>query len=290
MKDPSATYQPNIFGIQGVPDTANNPGARHECAISWTDTANNLWLFGGLGITNDLWKYDISTNRWTWVKGNQSTTANYGVMGVENSINIPSGRGVYSNWKDRFGNFWFFGGLILGESYNDMWRYNPVTNNWTWMGGGNVYGISGEYGNHCEANEVNIPGHRYENRASWTDACGNFWMMGGANSHTQAAWNDLWFFNVASNKWVWMSGDTLANPIGYWGIKGVPNPANKPNGRMGAVSWKDNSGHLYLFGGYTSGAISAYNDLWKFTMNPSCGTCSQVLPIANLISSDILLR
>jgi len=42
------------------------PGARQD-AVSWTDSAGNLWLFGGYGVDslgntgnhNDLWKFPL---------------------------------------------------------------------------------------------------------------------------------------------------------------------------------------------------------------------------------------
>ena len=40
--------QVGVYGIKGVPDAANVPGAR-EGSISWTDATGNLWLFGGYG-------------------------------------------------------------------------------------------------------------------------------------------------------------------------------------------------------------------------------------------------
>jgi len=53
-----------VYGTLGTGATANVPGARGG-AISWTDSAGNLWLFGGYGFDsggtngnlNDLWQY-----------------------------------------------------------------------------------------------------------------------------------------------------------------------------------------------------------------------------------------
>jgi hypothetical protein len=50
------------YGTQGVVAESNVPGAR-QAAVSWTDSAGNLWLFGGVGFDsartegdlNDLW-------------------------------------------------------------------------------------------------------------------------------------------------------------------------------------------------------------------------------------------
>ena len=38
-----------IYGIQGISSSNNIPGSRYG-SISWVDSLNNLWLFGGSGI------------------------------------------------------------------------------------------------------------------------------------------------------------------------------------------------------------------------------------------------
>ena len=79
---------------------------------------------------------------------------------------------------------------------------------------------------------------------------------------------------AVAGQWTWMSGSsTLGSGQGQSGMYGtlyMPAPTNVPGGRWGAPSWIDNSGHLWLFGGfgYASNAIFGYlNDLWEF--NPS---------------------
>ncbi len=92
--------------------------------------------------------------------------------------------------------------------------------------------------------------------------------------------NDLWKYCVSSNQWTWESGDTIQNPLGNWGTLGVTSPSNKPNGRDGAVGWADNKGHLYFRGGVSLGVATAYNDLWKFTIDSTCSTCAAMAPCA----------
>ena len=48
--------QSGAYGTQGITDAANVPGARRD-AVSWTDASGDLWLFGGFGHLNDLWRY-----------------------------------------------------------------------------------------------------------------------------------------------------------------------------------------------------------------------------------------
>ena len=68
--------QKGIYGTQGVAAADNVPGGRSG-AVSWIDSSNNLWLFGGSGYDStgnirplsDVWEYDPSTKQWTWVSG-----------------------------------------------------------------------------------------------------------------------------------------------------------------------------------------------------------------------------
>ena len=101
MSGSNTINQPGVYGTKGVPAAANVPGARND-SISWTDSAGNFWLFGGLGFgsttssgrLNDLWRYDPVTNQWTWVSG--ANTINqpgvYGTKGVPAAANVPGGR------------------------------------------------------------------------------------------------------------------------------------------------------------------------------------------------------
>src|SRR5206468_244505 len=131
-------------------------------------------------LFNDLWRYNIATNTWTWMKGSnmQGQAGTWGTTGVEDSLNTPSGRWAYDRWKDKSGNLWLFGGNgfdITGFTWplGDLWRYNPVTNNWTWMNGSNTGSALGTYGTKCVTSPSNKPTHRYESRTSWSDADGN---------------------------------------------------------------------------------------------------------------------
>jgi hypothetical protein len=59
--------------------------------------------------------------------------------------------------------------------------------------------------------------------------------------------NDLWKFD--GEEWVWMSGSNQTKQNGVYGQKGIADSNNIPGGRYGAVSWTDNSGNMWLFGG-----------------------------------------
>ena len=86
---------------------------------------------------------------WTWISGSniQGNPGVYGTQGVPSINNHPPGAYEYSEWKDLQGNFWIYGGAY--PSLNDLWKYDPVTNEWTWVKGNQqaaqlpVYGIQG---------------------------------------------------------------------------------------------------------------------------------------------------
>ena len=284
MKGPSTTGNPGIYGTQTVPDINNNPGGRWECVTTWTDNAGDLWMFGGYssgGVWNDLWRFNIATNTWTWMKG--STTPNqpgvYGTLNVEDPANTPGGRMSYTHWKDNAGNLWMLGGCSAASTNynNDMWKYNPLTNNWTWMGGSNFNNSQGVYGSVCNASSANTPGARFENRSVVTDQNGNFWLFGGGSGGSfNNVWNDLWLYCVSSNQWIWQSGGSTTNPVGNWGTINVPSATNVPNGRGGAVAWYDGNYHIYIFGGSRNPFNTSYNDLWRYTVDPNCYPCNTI--------------
>ncbi|TND08309.1 MAG: Kelch repeat type 2-containing protein [Bacteroidetes bacterium] len=263
-----------VHGVQGVAAPANTPGARVESSCTWTDNAGNLWMFGGttsgVGVSfNDLWKYDPLTNMWTWMKG--SNFANqpgvYGALGTAAPANTPGSRWCYTSWKDNGGNLWLFGGTdalspIGMNFFNDLWKYDIVSNQWAWMSGSNQPNQSGVYGTLCTPSPANVPGGRAETRSCWTDSCGNFWLLGGRDLGFNL-FNDLWRYNLATGLWTWVSGDNTPNQPGVYGTITVPSPTNKPGGRMGAVSWINASG-LWLFGGYDFSG-GEHNDLWLYT-------------------------
>src|SRR5262249_32870383 len=80
MNGSKSSDKAGVYGILGIPDADNTPGSRYMSA-SWIDSSGNLWMFGGygydggafgIGILNDLWKYNTQINEWTWMKGANS--------------------------------------------------------------------------------------------------------------------------------------------------------------------------------------------------------------------------
>jgi len=144
----TTTNQPGVYGEKGIPSPTNHPGARYEAVVWYDNLRQVFWLFGGYGYgdisilgscrqylsqlilpkhsadnrtghLNDLWRYEVNNNTWTWMGG--STTTNkagvYGVKGNASIENVPGSRRGAFGWYDSLRQeFWLFGGF--GYSIN----------------------------------------------------------------------------------------------------------------------------------------------------------------------------
>jgi N-acetylneuraminic acid mutarotase len=297
--------EPGVYGTLKTPAAGNIPASRTG-ATTWADSTGNFWLFGGWGYDvptqsqfffNDLWKYSPSTNQWSWMSGSNTAAGSYcflnpnimwwadcgqagvyGTLGTPSAGSIPGGRSNATGWIDGSGNLWLYAGWgfdangdIGNQGFpDDLWKFSPATNEWTWMGGSSTIPegctlfndscvfpvVSGTVGTPAPGN---FPGPRFE-ASSWTDKRGNFWLYSGSS-------NDFWEFYPSTNAWAWMGGSTTIGSPGEYGILGTPAPGNNPGERQGATSWTDGSGNFWLFGGepYIVENESLYdNDLWEY--------------------------
>lgn len=282
MKGDNTIDQAGVYGTQGIPGSSNKPGARNF-STTWRDSTGNLWLFGGMGYgsvdmgyLNDLWKYDPATNNWTWVKGSNiiEEFSTYGTQGTPHVANKPGATYASVSWTDANNNLWLFGGFGYTDNdfgfLNTLWKYNPSTNQWTWVKGDKTIDKVGVYGTKGVEHTNNKPGGRYGSR-TWTDINGNLWLFGGYgyDGSSTGMLNDLWKYNPATNKWTWVNGDNAIEQPGVYGTKGVPGTSNKPGARYVSTSWTDNSGNLWLFGGfgYDETLSGNLNDMWRY--NPA---------------------
>jgi N-acetylneuraminic acid mutarotase len=282
----SIIMQDGVYGTITVAAASNKPGSR-VAPVGWTDASGNLWMFGGLGQDgfsnygemNDLWKYNITTNQWTWMNGSNSIaqSANYGTLGASSSTNIVGARYGGQTWTDASGNFWMFGGIgydasTVSSFLSDLWKYTPSNNQWTWMHGNNTVDQPGVYGTMGAPAASNMPGGRIV-PTGWADASGNFWMFGGLGLGNSPfaidALNDVWRYTISSNQWTWIKGGNNVLQPGVYGTMGSPAAANTPGARYGCLSWKDNSGNTWLFGGMGLDSSSTsftgnMQDLWRY--------------------------
>lgn len=299
------TGQPGVYGTLGIPAAANVPGGRIG-AIIWTNSDNSLWLFGGEGFDstgseralNDLWRFDPATREWTWMGGSSTVVSGngqpgvYGTLGTPAAGNIPGGRYGATSWTDSSGDLWLFGGsgFDAADTYsyglNDLWKFNPATLLWTWMGGSSTVGCAGcrptgNYGTMGSGALANTPGGRggvasfgLAPASGWTDSSGKLWLFGGSGVDATGTFgwlNDLWNFNPATSEWAWMGGSNSvvagSGQPGVYGTLDTPAAGNVPGGRGSGNSWSDKNGNFWLFGGRgadSTGAFGFLNDLWEY--------------------------
>lgn len=228
-----------IYGTLGTPSPGNFPGTRWQDAV-WIDKNGKLWLFGGQGydstrsnegILNDVWEYDPEINEWAWMGGSSTFNCSdipkkycnepgvYGTLGQPSAGNIPGSRYAASNWRDNSGNFWLFGGDGFDSNsnfnyLNDLWEFNPATNEWAWMSGSSnisVGPVKGIYGTMGVPSSANVPGTR-NLAASWTDKNGYLWLWGGTGIDSAGVYgyeNDLWRYQPPSAVAFGLSGTAV---------------------------------------------------------------------------------
>jgi N-acetylneuraminic acid mutarotase len=284
MNGSSLTNSSGTYGTPGVFAAANVPGARYG-SVPWVDSQGDFWLLGGqgydsagaFGLLNDLWRFaNLGSGQWAWDSGSnmQGSPGSYGSPGMPLASNAPPARALANQWFDATGNFWLFGGSgsdstgAMFDTLNDLWKYNLISGEWTWVGGSNTQGSPGVYGTPGIAAPGNVPGAR-AGAASWRDLL----IFGGQGVDSAGMFgnlNDLWKYDLGPGRWVWLSGSNLQGSPPVYGTPGVAAPGNVPGARAYASSWTDAAGDLWLFGGQgvdsATGAVTVLNDLWKFTM------------------------
>jgi N-acetylneuraminic acid mutarotase len=280
VKGPNTAGGNGNFGVKGVADVGNVPPPRNS-AMTWIDAAGNLWLFGGAGRVsnmegdlNDLWKYDPTTQLWTWISGSNSRNVPgvYGTQSVGAISNAPRSRHEGVTWVDTNGNFWLFGGYsdapgIFG-TLNDLWTYDPSTNEWTWISGSSSPDAASVYGTLGVAAPGNVPGARLA-PVSWRDSTGRFWLFGGRTHPADNYFNELWSYDPTTHMWTWESGSSTPNSAGVHGTRSVAAPGNVPGARLSAMGATNGANQLLLFGGYgydANGTRDRLNDFWSWDL------------------------
>jgi hypothetical protein len=192
----------------GTAAPGNVPGARYG-SVSWIDSSNNFWVFGGLGIglvssaptygeLNDLWEYFPATQEWAWIGGVQAPGAASIYPTQTGGQGTPGGRQWPTGSLDASGNFWLFGGQESdGDVLSDLWEY--TAGNWLWQGGSQSPNLHGVYPTSVgQTGPSYMPGGRYQ-PSSWIDKNGNLWLFGGygfdgVSTDPPGELNDLWEF------------------------------------------------------------------------------------------------
>lgn len=231
-------------------------------------TSMKRCLFIFLQLALSLTGY-AQSGSWVWLKGDNGTGFkwHYGTMGISSPANEPPARKLACYWTDLEGNFWVFG----SDDFNDLWKYNPVINEWTWVKGPQLFsnpaGIFGTMGVPGPLNNPPITGFGAN---CWTDESGDLWLYSGSFLilPSVSVPNDvLWRYHIATNEWTWMKGDYAMTRLPSYGPKGIAGSSYTPGARRYCQSGWVLDRKLWLFGGATVGGDNGFsykNDLWSF--------------------------
>jgi hypothetical protein len=301
---------PGVYGTLGLAAPGNSPGGRWGASARRDPVSGTVWVFGGFGcdstgpgcsnlLLNDLWAWNGI--QWIWISGastgNQAGT--YGTQGSAAPGNVPPARQASVSWIDHSGNFWMFGGFTGGTNgFNDLWRFDPLTKQWTWMSGSQgATRTPGNFGTQGVAASTNVPGARWL-CAAWSDIHGNLWLFGGQgfDSTGNGSLGDLWEYTldtttdpgnpstIALNQWTWIKGPSAVSQPGNYGL--APNPivwphvTNLPGTRWAPAYWtttpaQTGEQEFWMFGGEGFDATSSngklyslLNDLWRYLPYP----------------------
>ncbi len=218
-----------VYGTKGVEAPANTPSGRQQVPSTWTGKSGYLWLFGGQQYSgskskNELWRYNVNTRQWAFmgggIAGNEPGT--YGTFAVESATNIPGARILALSWTDKSGNLWLFGGGGYAASTSgvlaDLWRYNPTTGMWAWMGGTNTAGTARVSGTKGVTSLSSFIGARSGGKAV-TDESGNAWIYAGTSPTSNSLYSDLWTIKPYVAPLPPTTGPLENVPVGSFGLQ-----------------------------------------------------------------------
>jgi hypothetical protein len=146
---------------------------------------------------------------WTWMSGPDKVAkqGKYGAQGMTSEDSVPGARYDGVAWVDLAGDLWLFGGFGKAgsgrvDTLNDLWRYYPNADLWTWISGYDRTSKPGIYGTKGIPSGANVPGTR-DGSVAWVDSAGNLWLFGGyvydKELKREEYVNDLWRFELPAD-------------------------------------------------------------------------------------------
>tara|TARA_R110002072_G_scaffold3441_2_gene25083 strand:+ start:556 stop:3771 length:3216 start_codon:yes stop_codon:yes gene_type:complete len=281
------TNAKTVKGASNVSDPSFIPGARRDIT-GWQDTLGNFYIYGGkgysdnLGRQSDLWKWNGS--EWSYINGDVtsgSAIGVYGTKGLADPSNHPGGRSSANGWIDSDQNLWLFGGegyattnaptsTTRGE-LNDLWMWDG--SNWKWVNGtNNINEFSVSTSGVGTGQAGDYPGARQSSFGGFID--GKYYLFGGygrTSATTENFLMDVWSYDLSSDIWTWEKGLARYSALSQveYGTMGVENSSNQPGPRSRGVSWVDDQGNFWIYGGkgidgVDGGTINYLNDLWRY--------------------------
>ena len=233
--------------------------------------------------------------QWTWEGGVQTSTAS-GASGnyVGPSPLFPAAREGQMTWTDSAGHFWMFGGGQVTSAsgvsdvwkfiptsineFNDLWEFDATSNQWALISGSAPVAAPGATGSFTTA--PYFPGGRHSGMVWTVNGANNggdtVYLLGGVgldSNGVDSYLNDLWVFQASTGQWS-LIGAAHTTGNDFTGTPGVVGQFGNgwPSAREAAATWVDNSGRLWMFGGFYRDAgnnSQLLADLWVYDPNAS---------------------
>ncbi|ESP02320.1 hypothetical protein LOTGIDRAFT_172202 [Lottia gigantea] len=260
----------NGENVGNSPSTFESPGSRSG-STSWRDTNGDVWLFGGRGFSdlirkkafllNDLWRYNIHTNKWTLVHpGSVSTTG--GTVEFRD-LKCPSPRQLATSCGVTNTTLIIYGGQGKGDkSLGDTWVYFIPKQRWLLLDKSQIQSENETLVNTTSSTDAETlaPVPRSD-VVSW--CLGERMVIFSGLDQNNHILHDMWILSLKTLKW---------KEIIYMTEMGKNQSLNILP-RIGATSWVLKKKILYMFGGNTKNSsfslhsTSGYiSDLWKFNL------------------------
>jgi hypothetical protein len=143
------------LGGYGTTSTIDTPGTRVAASMVANTAATFIYLFGGSGNGNvdttttgyldQLWRYTVSNNQWTWLMGSSIQYSGSGVPTYPSLAGLtgattettPGARGFFGMTIDTLDRIWIAGGIFFDTPVlaRDIWMYSTTSSEWRWVGG-----------------------------------------------------------------------------------------------------------------------------------------------------------
>lgn len=254
------------------------PGSRYGAA-SWLDSNTTVWIFGGKGygikkltsahipVMDELWSFDIKKRHWNYhpfdnETGNKQkpppcfgcvscSYKNKAVMVglsstfvfdmerkswtvLPNHTASPPPRSHAAHWCDtERGVLWLFGGETSNRKLDDFWKFSFKDLQWKEI---------------KPKNNKSVVPAKCSKASTWMHPSGLLYMFGGSCPGGPSSY--FWSYSPGTLQWTKLSGTTGSTKCaGKYGKMGIASIKNHPGCRVGASSWIDRDGNLWMFGG-----------------------------------------
>lgn len=257
-------------GVKLMPSSVYYPPARTSPKMKAYNSQNSVIMMGGLidsvfAYLNDIWRYDISDNTWTWLSGECNHTTPTSKSPVINpGGNKDHGIAVV----DDIDLMYLYGGAGANSNL-DVWVFSLTNLTWSIVQNPCSWScktpVAGYFG------DTNFPNLRYGNSLTYVPMYRVLVMFGGflPVSTYHSFQNDLWVFNITSNQWAFLRGNATNVQMTQYGQTQVTSSDSFPPARRSHSATLVGE-NVYIMGGFLQ-PLPDYsylfkNDFWQFSL------------------------